>query len=504
MKTNFLNKSLISAVVLCLLMVACQAPSVPVMVQPTLTPAPLITPEVTRPPIPTGFVEYASQSGDTLNTVAAHFGVTLRDIMFEGDLDPEMLLDPGSLLLVRDILDETTPHERLIPDSDVVYSPSALGFDISTYAAHWEGFFSTYTEMMTRGTTPGHEIMYQLALEHSINPRILLTLMEYGSGWVTRQPENSDERDYPMGWIQSDRPGIYFQSGWAIRQLTQGYYGWRSGELTELVFKDKTSLRLSPHLNAGTVAVMYTLAQLYTQQEWHDALYGQQNIITVHHLLFDDPWQRAAQVEPLFPAGSAQPEMNFPFLPNQRWALTNGPHPAWGLYGARAALDFAPAGVSGCGASNRISTAAAAGLVVRSGSGVVVIDLDEDGNEQTGWVLIYNHIANRERVPVGQYLEQDDPVGYPSCEGGNATGTHLHIARKFNGEWVLADSGLPFVLSGYRAYNGLRDCKGDRFCQGYLDNSERRITADAYGNAGTITIRPDSHPKYFWTPTPKP
>jgi len=424
--------------------------------------------------------------------------------MFEGDLDPELLLDPSSRLLVRDILDETTPHDLLIPDSDVVYSPSALGFDIATYATHWQGYLSTYTEIMTRGTTPGHEIMYELALEHSINPRILLTLLEYGSGWVTSQPENLDERNYPMGWIKSDRPGIYFQTGWAIRQLAQGYYGWRSGELVELVFKDQTSLRLSPYLNAGSVALMYTLAQITSQDEWHEALYGQHNIITVHNLLFDDPWERASLVEPLFPAGSEQPSMNFPFLPNQRWALTNGPHPAWGLYGARAALDFAPGGVSGCNASNRISTAAAAGRVVRSGSGVVVIDLDADGNEQTGWVLVYNHIANLDRVEVGQYLQVDDLVGYPSCEGGSATGTHLHIARKFNGEWVLADGGLPFVLSGYRAYNGERDCKGDRFCQGYLDNGERRITADAYGNAGTITIRPDSDPKYFWTPTPKP
>ncbi|MCA1954005.1 MAG: hypothetical protein LDL12_02540, partial [Anaerolinea sp.] len=42
----------------------------------------------------------------------------------------------------------------------------------------------------------------------------------------------------------------------------------------------------------------------------------------------------------------------------------------------------------------------------------------------------------------------------PSCEGGQATGTHVHIARKYNGEWVLADGPLAFNLDGWVAHNG--------------------------------------------------
>ena len=99
-------------------------------------------------------------------------------------------------------------------------------------------------------------------------------------------------------------------------------------------------------------------------------------------------------------------------------------------------------------------------------------------------------------------MKAGDAIGKPSCEGGDATGTHVHIARKYNGEWVLADGGLPFVLSGYRVHNGAEDCTGDRFCDGTLENGERTIVANAYGNAGTITIRPESQPKFFITPTP--
>jgi murein DD-endopeptidase MepM/ murein hydrolase activator NlpD len=59
------------------------------------------------------------------------------------------------------------------------------------------------------------------------------------------------------------------------------------------------------------------------------------------------------------------------------------------------------------------------------------------------------HIDSADRVQVGDYLEAGDPVGHPSCEGGYSTGTHLHIARRYNGEWIAADGSLPFVMDGW-------------------------------------------------------
>jgi hypothetical protein len=81
-------------------------------------------------------------------------------------------------------------------------------------------------------------------------------------------------------------------------------------------------------------------------------------------------------------------------------------------------------------------------------------DLDGDGDERTGWDLLYLHIATVGRDQVGQKLKRGDPIGFPSCEGGEATGTHVHIARKFNGEWMPADSVIPFDLEGWIAHNG--------------------------------------------------
>jgi len=94
------------------------------------------------------------------------------------------------------------------------------------------------------------------------------------------------------------------------------------------------------------------------------------------------------------------------------------------------------------------------GLVVRSGPDGVVLDLDQDGDERTGWTLYYLHLAGNQRVMLGQALNCGDPMGYPSSEGGEATGTHIHVARKYNGEWILADGPLAFDVGGWVASDG--------------------------------------------------
>jgi hypothetical protein len=100
------------------------------------------------------------------------------------------------------------------------------------------------------------------------------------------------------------------------------------------------------------------------------------------------------------------------------------------------------------------------GLVIRSDIDGTVIDLDRDGDERTGWVLYYLHLATNGRVPIGREVNAGDPVGYPSCEGGHVTGTHVHIARKYNGEWILADGPLAFNLEGWVAHDGNQAYQG--------------------------------------------
>jgi hypothetical protein len=103
----------------------------------------------------------------------------------------------------------------------------------------------------------------------------------------------------------------------------------------------------------------------------------------------------------------------------------------------------------GCAVSGQWVTAVADGFIVRATDGAVMQDLDGDGYEQTGWDVLYMHVFTRDRVQPGSYVYAGDRLGHPSCEGGIANAAHLHIARKYSGEWIPADASLPFVLGGW-------------------------------------------------------
>jgi len=103
--------------------------------------------------------------------------------------------------------------------------------------------------------------------------------------------------------------------------------------------------------------------------------------------------------------------------------------------------------------------------------------------EATGWVLVYMHVAEKDRLPVGTWVEVDTPLGHPSCEGGRATGTNLHIARKYNGEWIPADGPLPLVLGGWVAHNG------EHPYQGTLEKDGQVVTASPDCLGGSAITR---------------
>lgn len=156
------------------------------------------------------------------------------------------------------------------------------------------------------------------------------------------------------------------------------------------------------------------------------------------------------------PGNLRQPAMNLPFAPGKTWAFTGGPHMAWGESGQPwAALDFAPPSlVSGCVSSLEWATAVASGIIVRSENGVVTLDLDGDGDERTGWVIFYFHIAEKDRIPAKTFIRQGENIGHPSCDGGHATGSHIHIARQYNGEWILAYNSLAFNMENWVSNRG--------------------------------------------------
>jgi len=371
----------------------------------------------------------------------------------------------------------------MMPDSEVIYSPSSLDFQILEYVQNAGGFLSSYQEQVDNQTLSGVEIVQLVALETSINPRLLLAILEYQAHWVRGQPDPS-RVDYPIGFYVPGYRGLYKELSLTAKQLGTGYYGWRQGTISSLEFPDFTRLPLDPALNAGSVALQYLFSTLFNEGLWREKLFGPESFSTLYQQMYGDALLRSALVEPLFPTGLVQPVLELPFLPGERWSFTAGPHNAWATGSPRGGIDFAPVtGEPACAVSRAWVTASASGLVVRSSRNTVVIDLDGDGYEQTGWTLVYLHLADHERVALGAWVETDDRLGHPSCEGGRATGTNVHMARKYNGEWLPAESAQPFVLSGWvvRA--------GERAYEGYLINGDQVVEARPDGSHTSIIVR---------------
>jgi LasA protease len=440
-----------------------------------------ITPEpgVNLPPF-----AYISQSGDTLTALAARFGVSPDQI---APAQPTIgLLTVGQQLTIPNLLGDPPYPSAILPDSAVIYSPANASFQVGDFISQAGGYLSTYDEQVDPGVwETGSQIVQRVATESSINPQVLLAFLEFRSGWVRGQPNDPSQVNYPIGFYIPDYHGLYLELSVVAKELNIGYYGWRQGTLTELTFPNDSHVRFSPSLNAGSVALQTLTSKFYRQQQdWLAALYGVHGFLGIYHEMFADPWQAAAQVEPLFPPALAQPTLELPFSPGELWSLTSGPHIAWRTGTPRGALDFAPiTGEPHCAVSIAWVTASAPGLVLRTKDGTVVLDLDGDGLEQTGWVLVYMHIAEQDRVSPGTWVDTNSPLGHPSCEGGQATGTHVHLARKYNGEWLAADGPLPFVLSGWVAH------VGELPYEGTLEKNGQVVSAHPDGSSGSTITR---------------
>ncbi|MCC6190469.1 MAG: LysM peptidoglycan-binding domain-containing protein [Anaerolineales bacterium] len=414
---------------------------------PTASPTPDFgaTPLPTRQPFGVGnHLPYITQTGDTVLAIAAHFNTTADEILaLNPGLPLTRTLPSGQALTIPAYwfpLGGTA--YKMIPDSEFVYGPTTTDFDIDAYVALQPGYLKEMSAFVAeRQRTAAQAVLYY-ARQYSINPRLLLALMEWRTGALSRADAPGEAARNPFGPIPGVT-GFTAQLRYVSEQLSVGYYGWRAGWLTSLRLRDSTTSRPDFYQSAGSVALQHLFSQWMGLDEFNAAV-GPQGFGAVYIGLWGNPFDGA--LPDVLPGDLAQPDLALPFDPRQTWSFTGGPHPVWGDYSPWSALDFAPAGVAGCAATDKGVTASAPGVVVRAEENTLVVDLDGDGFEQTGWALFYFHLTNESLTPAGTLVQTGDPLGHPSCDGGQATGTHVHLARKYNGEWIPAGGILPGIV----------------------------------------------------------
>jgi len=456
---------------------AANLPAVNTSLPPNSSP-----PSQAQTPLPTRrtyepgeWVDYTAQTGDTLPALAARFNTTVEEIFKANPQIPReaTTMPPGMPMKIPIyFLALWASPFQIIPDHAFVYGPALIGFNTSAYVESQPGWLKNYRVYASGKWRSGAEMVDFIAINYSISPRLLLALLEYQGGALTK-PEPPRKKNL-LGFTRRYWENPYLQTVIAANTLNNGYYGWRIGNLTEFEGLDKTLIRPDPWQNAASVSLQYYFSWMLAGEEYSRAI-GPQGLIATYENFFGNPWDNATV---LIPGSLQQPEFQIPFQLDQTWYLTGGPHTGWGGGEPFAALDFAPpSDKSGCFIAEQkyFSVAVNDGLIIRSTIDGLALDLDKDGDERTGWVVFYLHLAAKQRAPVGAELKTGEMIGYPSCEGGHSTGTHVHIARKYNGEWINADSVIPFKVSGWVPHNGIAAYLGTMTKQGAV------VTASEYG-----------------------
>jgi hypothetical protein len=158
---------------------------------------------------------YQALPGDTLAGIIGRFAVEEEQIRSDIPIPAQEYLLPGQILTIEQTLGKTSSAQRLLPDREMVYSSAqrllpdremvysttAADFNVAAFVQEAGGYLSRHREVVEdENDLSGVQIIQRVASELSVNPRLLLALLEYQSGWVFAHPFGAESDRYPIGF----------------------------------------------------------------------------------------------------------------------------------------------------------------------------------------------------------------------------------------------------------------------------------------------------------------
>ena len=159
--------------------------------------------------------------------VAVRFDVSPGDITSPEPIPENALLTPNQLLIIPHRLFNTTASQRIFPDSEVVYSPSAIDFDIDAFVNEAGGHLSTYKEWFkaARRTPVRRSSSAWRRRTPSTRDYCWLCWNTIAAGSMAN-PQTS-RRPLSIGQVDLKQKGLYRQLVWAMNHISIGYYSWQ-------------------------------------------------------------------------------------------------------------------------------------------------------------------------------------------------------------------------------------------------------------------------------------
>ncbi len=352
------------------------------------------------------------------------------------------------------------PH--IISDGQFVFGPNVHGFDLHRYLT------DISSPLLNQA-----DAIEAWCLYASVNPRLVLTLLEMDGMRVTGAQPRETERGASDAPMVTDE-----QLEDLVTRLANSFYqhlyaaGSRSTEMPApesiiLDFNDGTTLAVTDKTSSASFAVWAAWAPTHTKAQLdHLSLDSNPDGFQQTWLrLFpaDHPLDSANVIN----APSAPPSelLQFPFPVGQTWYF-NGTH-NWnggGLGRPFSSMDFYTSGGS-CGAPpNDYSVAAAAGNGYHPNGAYCWYRIDHG----SGWMTSYYHLRN---VRNDGGVNKNDPIGTIACEtcvGGRATGPHVHFSLLYNGAYAELNGTR---LSGWTVASG-----SGTYDSGYIERDGQQKT----------------------------
>jgi len=200
--------------------------------------------------------QYVVQWGDSLGYIASLYNLELEDVIAANDLVNPDALEIGQIINIPAPQPSTAPSDfKIIPDSELVYGPASATLDLEGFIKSQNGYLAIHSEQVGEEIMSGSEIVERVSQEFSVNPRLLLALLEYRSGWVTSRQIAAEKIDTPLGYDHPYYKGLYMQLSWAANMLNRGYYLYKINALSHTPLSNSGLAPLSNVINPGTAAV---------------------------------------------------------------------------------------------------------------------------------------------------------------------------------------------------------------------------------------------------------
>ena len=187
-------------------------------------------------PTPIFFEQHMVTWGETLSLIAARYGASVNNLMAINGLQNPDLLQLGQVIKLPSPPQSYTPGFAILPDSRLVRSKDAADFDVASFIAAQPGILASLKgavdTRLADGSArtdilPASDIVKRVSLEYSVDPRILLAILEYHLGLLSRHDLELVQPSIPLLSVDAARNGdttelVDFLS-WLANQLNRGY-----------------------------------------------------------------------------------------------------------------------------------------------------------------------------------------------------------------------------------------------------------------------------------------